>query len=168
MRSINKLKKTLRNIHEELKIKQTLKNYVTNTNRKYHTAYLPDEVLSETTYFIIWFNTLGKLRRHKEQYTFMSKLLTAETKAELFESQVERLSKSNKLASSIVEKDGLKDAYIKTLKEYAYCASHITIQERTRKFLSDIGIKYVEYINLNGINKIFQDRIKWFEKELKK
>lgn len=162
------MKKTLRNIHEELKIKQTLKNYVTNTNKKYRTAYLPDEVLSETTYFIIWFNTLGKLRRHKEQYTFMSKLLTAETKAELFESQVERLTKSNKLASSIVEKDGLKDAYIKTLKEYAFATSHITIQERTRKFLSDIGIKYVEYINTQGIIQIFQDRIKWFEKEISK
>lgn len=162
------MKKTLRNIHEELKIKQTLKNYVTNTNKKYRMAYSPDEVLSETTYFIIWFNTLGKLRRHNEQYTFMSKLLTAETKAELFEEQVERLSKSNKLASSIVEKDGLKDAYIKTLKEYTFCTTQLTPRERTRKFLSDIGIKYVEYINLQGINQIFQDRIKWFEKELKK
>lgn len=162
------MKKTLRNIHEELKIKQTLKIYVNNTNKKYRTSYLPDEVLSETTYFIIWFNTLGKLRRHKEQYTFMSNLLTAETKAELFEEQVERLTKSNKLASSIVEKDGLKDAYIKTLKEYAYCASHITIQERTRKFLSDIGIKYAEYMTGQGIEAIFKDRIKWFEKELKK
>lgn len=162
------MKKTLRNIHEELKIKQTLKIYVNNTNKKYRTSYLPDEVLSETTYYIIWFNTLGKLRRHKEQYTFMSKVLTAETKAELFEEQVERLTKSNKLASSIVEKDGLKDAYIKTLKEYAFCATHITIQERTRKFLSDIGIKYAEFLTAQGIETIFQDRIKWFEKELKK
>lgn len=162
------MKKTLRNIHEELKIKQTLKIYVNNTNKKYRTSYLPDEVLSETTYYIIWFNTLGKLRRHKEQYTFMSKVLTAETKAELFEEQVERLTKSNKLASSIVEKDGLKDAYIKTLKEYAFCTTHITIQERTRKFLSDIGIKYAEYLTAQGIEKVFLDRIKWFEKELKK
>lgn len=162
------MKKTLRNIHEELKIKQTLKIYVNNTNKKYRTSYLPDEVLSETIYFIIWLNTLGKLRRHKEQYTFMSKLLTAETKAELFEEQVERLTKSNKLASSIVEKDGLKDAYIKTLKEYAFCTTHITIQERTRKFLSDIGIKYAEYLTEQGIEAIFQDRIKWFEKELRK
>lgn len=162
------MKKTLRNIHEELKIKQTLKIYVNNTNKKYRTNYAPDEVLSDTTYFIIWFNTLGKLRRHKKQYTFMSNLLTAETKAELFEEQVERLTKSNKLASSIVEKDGLKDAYIKTLKEYAYCTSHITIQERTRKFLSDIGVKYAEYMTGQGIEAIFQDRIKWFEKELKK
>lgn len=162
------MKKTLRNIHEELKIKQTLKIYVNNTNKKYRTSYLPDEVLSETTYFIIWFNTLGKLRRHKEQYTFMSKLLTAETKAELFEEQVERLTKSNKLASSIVEKDGLKDAYIKTLKEYAYCNSRFEIQERTQKFLSDIGVKYAEYMTRQGIEAIFKDRIKWFEKELKK
>lgn len=161
------MKKTLRNIHEELKIKQTLKNYVTNTNKKYRTSYLPDEVLSETTYFIIWFNTLGKLRRHKEQYTFMSKLLTAEKKAELFESQVERLSKSNKLASSIVEKDGLKDAYIKTLKEYAFHTGSLSVQERTRKFLSDIGVKYAEYISIQGIEVIFKDRIKWFEKALK-
>lgn len=162
------MKKTLRNIHEELKIKQTLKNYVTNTNKKYRTAYLPDEVLSETTYFIIWFNTLGKLRRHKEQYTFMSKLLTAETKAELFESQVERLSKSNKLASSIIEKDVLKDAYIKTLKEYAFHTGSLSVQERTRKFLSDIGVKYAEYISIQGIEVIFQDRIKWFEKKISK
>lgn len=162
------MKKTLRNIHEELKIKQTLKNYVTNTNKKYRTAYLPDEVLSETTYFIIWFNTLGKLRRHKEQYTFMSKLLTAETKAELFESQVERLSKSNKLASSIVEKDGLKDAYIKTLKEYAFSVYNGNRNTRTFDFLNSIGVKYVEYINQQGIEQIFQDRIKWFEKEIRK
>lgn len=162
------MKKTLRNIHEELKIKQTLKNYVTNTNKKYRTSYLPDEVLSETTYYIIWFNTLGKLRRHKEQYTFMSKLLTSETKAELFEEQVERLAKSNKLASSIVEKDGLKDAYIKTLKEYAVFESKYEVQNRTFKFLSDINIKYSEYLTMEGIEKVFQDRIKWFEKELKK
>ena len=162
------MKKTLRNIHEELKIKQTLKIYVNNTNKKYRTSYLPDEVLSETTYYIIWFNTLGKLRRHKEQYTFMSNLLTAETKAELFEEQVERLTKSNKLASSIVEKDGLKDAYIKTLKEYAVFESKYELQSRTIKFLSEIGVKYAEYINGDGIEQIFQDRIKWFEKELKK
>lgn len=162
------MKKTLRNIHEELKIKQTLKIYVNNTNKKYRTSYLPDEVLSETTYYIIWFNTLGKLRRHKEQYTFMSKVLTAETKAELFEEQVERLTKSNKLASSIVEKDGLKDAYIKTLKEYAVFESKYELQNRTIKFLSEIGVKYAEYISGDGIEKIFQDRIKWFDKELKK
>lgn len=162
------MKKTLRNIHEELKIKQTLKIYVNNTNKKYRTSYLPDEVLSETTYYIIWFNTLGKLRRHKEQYTFMSKLLTAETKAELFEEQVERLTKSNKLASSIVEKDGMKDAYIKTLKEYAVFESKYEVQNRTFKFLSDINIKYSEYLTQEGIEKVFQDRIKWFEKELSK
>ena len=162
------MKKTLRNIHEELKIKQTLKNYVTNTNKKYRTAYLPDEVLSETTYFIIWFNTLGKLRRHKEQYTFMSKLLTAETKAELFESQVKRLSKSNKLASSIVEKDGLKDAYIKTLKEYAFFAYKGFKNKRTLDFINSIGIKYAEFITQEGIEQVFQDRIKWFEKEISK
>lgn len=162
------MKKTLRNIHEELKIKQTLKIYVNNTNKKYRTSYLPDEVLSETTYYIIWFNTLGKLRRHKEQYTFMSKVLTAVTKAELFEEQVERLTKSNKLASSIVEKDGMKDAYIKTLKEYAVFESRYEVQNRTVKFLSDINIKYAEFISPDGIKQIFQDRIKWFEKELKK
>lgn len=162
------MKKTLRNIHEELKIKQTLKIYVNNTNKKYRTNYAPDEVLSDTTYFIIWFNTLGKLRRHKEQYTFMSNLLTAETKAELFEEQVERLTKSNKLASSIVEKDGMKDAYIKTLKEYAVFESKYEVQNRTFKFLSDINIKYSEYLTQEGIEKVFQDRIKWFEKELSK
>lgn len=162
------MKKTLRNIHEELKIKQTLKIYVNNTNKKYRTNYHPDEVLKDTTYFIIWFNTLGKLRRHKDQHTFMSNLFIEKEKAELFEEQVERLTKSNKLASSIVEKDGLKDAYIKTLKEYAYCNSQVVIQERTRKFLSDIGIKYAEYLTGQGIEVIFQDRIKWFEKELKK
>ena len=162
------MKKTLRNIHEELKIKQTLKIYVNNTNKKYRTSYLPDEVLSETTYFIIWFNTLGKLRRHKEQYTFMSKVLTAETKAELFEKQVERLTKSNKLASNIIEKDGMKDAYIKTLKEYAVFESRYEVQNRTVKFLSDINIKYAEFISPDGIQQIFQDRIKWFEKELKR
>lgn len=160
------MKKTLRNIHEELKIKQTLKIYVNNTNKKYRTSYLPDEVLSDTTYFIIWFNTLSKLRRHKEQYTFMSKLLTAETKAELFEEQVERLTKSNKLASSIVEKDILKDAYIKTLKEYSFSAYKGMRNTRTFDFLNSIGIKYAEYINQQGIEQIFKDRIKWFEEKL--
>lgn len=157
------MKKTLRNIHEELEIKQTLKNYVTNTNRKYHTAYLPDEVLSETTYFIIWFNTLGKLRRHSEQNTFMSKLLEAETKVELFESQVKQLSKTKKLASSILEKDSLKDAYIKTLKEYAFFEGKYEVKKRTFDFLTSIGVKYAEFITQEGIEQVFQDRIKWFE-----
>ena len=162
------MKKTLRNIHEELKIKQTLKIYVNNTNKKYRTSYLPDEVLSDTTYFIIWFNTLSKLRRHKEQYTFMSKLLVAETKVELLQTEVERLGKSNKLASAIVEKDNLKDAYIKTLKEYAVFESKYELQNRTFKFLSEIGIKYADFLTQQGIQQVFQDRIKWFEKELKK
>lgn len=162
------MKKTLRNIHEELKIKQTLKIYVNNTNKKYRTSYLPDEVLSDTTYFIIWFNTLGKLRRHKEQYTFMSKVLVAETKAELLESEVERLGKSNKLASAIVEKDNLKDAYIKTLKEFSFFDSKGMKNKRTDDFISSIGIKYAEYIGASGIEQIFLDRIKWFEAELKK
>ena len=52
---------TLREIHKKLKIKQTLDNYVRNTNKKYKHNLVADEILGEGLAKLIELNTQGKL-----------------------------------------------------------------------------------------------------------
>ena len=48
---------TLRELHKKLKIKQTLDNYVRNTNKKYKYNFVPDEILGEGMAKLIELNT---------------------------------------------------------------------------------------------------------------
>lgn len=166
------MKKTLREIHKELGVKQTLKIYVNNTNKKYRTNYTADEILSNPVYEVIRFNTMGKLRMHRKQVSEKMQDLNKLGTAEMYKEQAQRLQKSQKLASKILEKENLKDAYIKTLKEFAYFSGVYYFDDekrkRTAEFLKEIGVKYAEYLTIEGIKKAFEDRIKWFEQELSK
>ena len=167
------MKKTLREIHKELGVKQTLKIYVNNTNKKYRTNYTADEILSNPVYEVIRFNTMGKLRMHRKQVSEKMQDLNKLGTAEMYKEQAQRLQKSQKLASKILEKENLKDAYIKTLKEYAHFGMIHSYYDRkqikrTADYLKEIGVKYGEYMSTDGLNRAFQDRIKWFEQELSK
>jgi len=63
---------TLRELHKKLKIKQTLDNYVRNTNKKYKYNLVPDEILGEGLAKLIELNTQGKLGRHAQQIAYIN------------------------------------------------------------------------------------------------
>lgn len=157
---------TLRELHKGLGIKQTLDNYVRNTNKKYHQNWLPDEFLGQATTKMIEFNTDGKLRRHDKQFEQIRVWIRQENEIKKLKLENERLEKKTKRAEDIVKVDNLKDAYIKTLEEYAFFRGSLLKEERTANFLKGIGIKYAEYLGAEGIEAAFRDRIKWFKSQM--
>lgn len=168
-------KNTLRNLHKELKVKQTLKIYVNNTNKKYKRNWTADEELTDLVFLVVKINTQGKLRQHQEQLELLNDFVFQANQAKVLQTKLnvqkkltERERQRADKAVSIIDKDNLKNAYIETLKEFGYFLSNFNIEDRTNKFLANVGIKYVNFINREGIQQIFQDRIKWFEAELKK
>lgn len=169
---------TLRQLHDELTVKQTVKIYVNNTNKKYSTNFTADEELDKMDELLIRLNTLGKHRKHSQQMDILSDLYN-EAKYQKnrnvgLKARAERAEKRGDQAEKIIEKDNLKDAYIKELKEYAYFNSQLlnwisrTAPKRTVDYLENKGIKYVQHISITGVSEIFKDRIKWFEDEIKK
>lgn len=166
---------TLRQLHKELNVKQTLKIYVNNTNKKYRQNWTADTQLGDTTYLIVKLNTLSKHRKHTEQFELLHELIidqqqkkATETRLNVAKTQLAQEKARSERATEIVAKDSLKNSYIETLKEFAYFATKGMKNQRTDEFISSIGIKYAEYINASGIEKIFKDRVKWFESELTK
>lgn len=157
---------TLRELHKGLGIKQTLDIYVRNTNKKYHQTWLPDENLGEATAKMIELNTDGKLRRHGKQFEQIRVWIGQENEIKKLKLENERLEKKTKRAEDIVKDDNLKDAYIKTLEEYAFFRGSLLKEERTANFLKGIGIKYAEYLGAEGIEAAFRDRIKWFKSQI--
>lgn len=93
--------KTLELIHEMLEIKQGLKNYVRNTNKKYGSNYESDEVLPKEVADIIVLNTLGKLRRHNDQYEYLQLMSQSKKDADLIEKATQYAELSN-LADAII------------------------------------------------------------------
>ena len=77
--------KTLKGIHEALGIKQGLKNYVRNTNKKYGKNYAEDEVIMNEVADIIILNTLGKLKRHNEQAKYIDLMTESKEDTALIE-----------------------------------------------------------------------------------
>lgn len=168
-------KNTLRNLHKELKVKQTLKIYVNNTNKKYKRNWTADEELTDLVFLVVKINTQGKLRQHQEQLELLNDFVFQANQAKVLQTKLnvqkkltEQERKRADKAVSIIDKDNLKNAYIDTLKEYSFFAYKLMVNQRTTDFIKSIGIKYADYINPDGIEKAFQDRIKWFETELKK
>lgn len=93
--------KTLELIHEMLEIKQGLKNYVRNTNKKYGSNYEADEVLPKEVADIIVLNTLGKLRRHNDQYEYLQLMSQSKKDTDLIEKATQYAELSN-LADAII------------------------------------------------------------------
>lgn len=93
--------KTLAGIHEALGIKQGLKNYVRNTNKKYSKNYAEDEVLMNEVADIIILNTLGKLKRHNEQAKYIDLMAESKEDTALIEKATQYAELSN-LADAII------------------------------------------------------------------
>lgn len=167
--------KTLRKIHNDLNLQQSLKIYTRNTNRKYNTDFTADEELSAVTYLLIKFNTLGKLRHHEEQFNLMEDYLANKRDLQLYKSLNETQSKRLEQAVNEMEKADLKDRYIEHLNKQAdflligdgYNFMKI-VSESLGEYLENKGLKYYQYMNWHGLNKWFHDRKEWFESELDK
>lgn len=166
---------TLRELHKELKVKQTLKIYVNNTNKKYRQNWTADTQLGDTTFLIVKLNTLSKHRKHTEQFDLLHELIISQQQKKAVETRLNVVTKKlaqektrSERATEVVAKDSLKNSYIETLKEFTYFATKGMKNQRTDEFISSTGVKYAEYINASGIEQIFKDRIKWFESELTK
>lgn len=160
--------KSLKGIHELLKIKQTLKLYTKNTNKKYHTNLSPTQLLDNDMYELILFNSLGKFRMHGKQMVYVREKNRLKHENETLKAKVEHSEQRNKQAMEIANKDNLKNAYIECLEVYQNWNSFSGNKKQVTHYLSKIGIKYAEYMNPEGIGKIFSDRVEWFKKELEK
>lgn len=159
---------TLKGLHEQLKVKQNLAIYVRNTNKKYKSNYTEDTILSREMYMLIKFNTLGKLRHHGTQMSLMNNYIKLEDTVRGLESQQERMEGRAKLASELIEKDNLKNAYIECLKASNKIVEGYPTPVDVIEYLNKNGLKYAEYMTPKGVAKYFQDRAKWFEDELAK
>lgn len=160
--------KSLKGIHELLKIKQTLKLYTKNTNKKYHTNLSPTQALDNDMYELILFNSLGKFRMHSKQMAYVREKNRLKHENEALKDKVERSEQRTKRAEQIAEKDNLKNAYIECLEMYQAWQSFSTGKKQVKEYLTKIGIKYAGYMKPEGINKIFSDRVEWFKRELSK
>lgn len=162
---------TLRELHDELTVKQTVKIYVNNTNKKYGTNFTADEELDAMDALLIRLNTLGKHRKHSQQVDILTNLYNEahyqKNRNIGLKARAERAEKRGDQAEKIIEKDNIKDAYIKELKEYSFFVNKGMKNQRSEEFLKSIGIEYANFLTADGIEKIFQDRIKWFEEKLK-
>ena len=110
---------TLRELHKKLKIKQTLDNYVRNTNKKYKHNFVADEILGEGMAKLIELNTQGKLGRHAQQIAYINHNLSLQRQKEQLEQANERLAKRAEKAQKLLDTELLKDSYIETLEMFS-------------------------------------------------
>lgn len=163
---------TLRNLHEKLGVKQTLKIYVNNTNKKYGTSWNADSPLSPLDYMLVEFNTLGKHRKHNKQVQILERLLVDSSYTEDVTQENKQLREANQTAQKIVADDNLKNSYIETLQIYIKwqkaCLSWTSNDEdKIINEISGLGLKYAQYISPEGIDVFFNQRLKWFKSKLK-
>lgn len=162
---------TLRNLHEKLGVKQTLKIYVNNTNKKYGSNWTADTELNKLDYTLVEFNTLGKHRKHSKQAQMLEKLLVESAFNNDISAENKKLREANQTAQKIVSDDNLKNSYIETLQVYAkWQKSRAELVSKDAKVINEIsalGLKYAQYMTSEGINVFFNQRLKWFQSKLK-
>lgn len=162
---------TLRHLHEKLGVKQTLKIYVNNTNKKYGSNWTADTELNLLDYTLVEFNTLGKHRKHSKQAQMLEKLMVEEAFNNGVFEENRQLREANKTAQKIVADDNLKNSYIETLQVYAkWQKSRAELVSKDQKVINEIsalGLKYAQYMTSEGINVFFNQRLKWFQSKLK-
>ena len=170
---------TLRELHKKLKIKQTLDNYVRNTNKKYKYNLSPDEILGTGTAKLIELNTQGKLGRHSQQIAYINHNLSLERQKEQLEQANERLAKRAEKAQKLLDTELLKDSYIETLEMFSkfnsknvdldfisnedYQKQHAKVFE----FMEKNGVKQAKWLRPEGVDAWFKERIIWFKNKLK-
>lgn len=144
--------KTLEVIHNLLGVKQGIKNYVRNTNKKYGSDYENDEVLPTDVADIIVLNTLGKLRRHNDQWTYLQYMNNDE----------ENLKKLEK-ATQYAELSNLADAIINQAKVMTKLDLLDTIENS--KVIGEImyqkGVPNAKYFSPQGKIQWFKDNIEY-------
>ena len=165
---------TLRELHKKLKIKQTLDNYVRNTNKKYKHNLVADEILGEGMAKLIELNTQGKLGRHAQQIAYINHNLSLQRQKEQLEQANERLAKRAEKAQKLLDTELLKDSYIETLEMFskfnAVKSSLFSEPEapiKVLEFMEKNGVKQGKWLRPEGIDAWFKERIIWFKNKLK-
>ena len=165
---------TLRELHKKLKIKQTLDNYVRNTNKKYKYNLVADEILSEGISKLIELNTQGKLGRHAQQIAYINHNLSLQRQKEQLEQANERLAKRAEKAQKLLDTELLKDSYIETLEMFSKFNAvkpslfgELETPDKVIKFMEKNGVKQGKWLRPEGFDAWFKERIIWFKNKLK-
>ena len=165
---------TLRELHKKLKIKQTLDNYVRNTNKKYKYNLVADEILGEGLAKLIELNTQGKLGRHAQQIAYINHNLSLQRQKEQLEQANERLAKRAEKAQKLLDTELLKDSYIETLEMFSKFNAvkpslfgELETPDKVIKFMEKNGVKQGKWLRPEGVDAWFKERIIWFKNKLK-
>jgi hypothetical protein len=165
---------TLRELHKKLKIKQTLDNYVRNTNKKYKHNLVADEILGEGLAKLIELNTQGKLGRHAQQIAYINHNLSLQRQKEQLEQANERLAKRAEKAQKLLDTELLKDSYIETLEMFSKfnavkpsLFSELETPDKVIEFMEKNGVKQGKWLRPQGVDAWFKERIIWFKNKLK-
>ena len=165
---------TLRELHKKLKIKQTLDNYVRNTNKKYKYNLVPDEILGDGLAKLIELNTQGKLGRHAQQIAYINHNLSLQRQKEQLEQANERLAKRAEKAQKLLDAELLKDSYIETLEMFSKfnavkpsLFSELETPDKVIEFMEKNGVKQGKWLRPEGVEAWFKERIIWFKNKLK-
>ena len=165
---------TLRELHKKLKIKQTLDNYVRNTNKKYKYNLVADEILSEGLAKLIELNTQGKLGRHAQQIAYINHNLSLQRQKEQLEQANERLAKRAEKAQKLLDTELLKDSYIETLEMFSKFNAvkpslfgELETPDKVIEFMEKNGVKQGKWLRPEGVDAWFKERIIWFKNKLK-
>ncbi len=165
---------TLRELHKKLKIKQTLDNYVRNTNKKYKHNLVPDEILGEGMAKLIELNTQGKLGRHAQQIAYINHNLSLQRQKEQLEQANERLTKRAEKAQKLLDTELLKDSYIETLEMFSKFNAvkpslfgELETPDKVIEFMEKNGVKQGKWLRPEGVDAWFKERIVWFKNKLK-
>ena len=165
---------TLRELHKKLKIKQTLDNYVRNTNKKYKHNLVADEILGEGLAKLIELNTQGKLGRHAQQIAYINHNLSLQRQKEQLEQANKRLAKRAETAQKLLDTELLKDSYIETLEMFSKfnavkpsLFSELETPDKVIEFMEKNGVKQGKWLRPEGVDAWFKERIIWFKNKLK-
>lgn len=170
---------TLRELHKKLKIKQTLDNYVRNTNKKYKYNLVADEILGEGMAKLIELNTQGKLGRHAQQIAYINHNLSLQRQKEQLEQANERLAKRAEKAQKLLDTELLKDSYIETIEIFSkfnsknadsdvfYIEGYQKEHAKVFDFMEKNGVKQAKWLRPEGVDAWFKERIIWFKNKLK-
>ena len=165
---------TLRELHKKLKIKQTLDNYVRNTNKKYKHNLVADEILGEGLAKLIELNTQGKLGRHAQQIAYINHNLSLQRQKEQLEQANERLDKRAEKAQKLLDTELLKDSYIETLEMFSKFNAvkpslfgELETPDKVIEFMEKNGVKQGKWLSHEGVDAWFKERIIWFKNKLK-
>ena len=165
---------TLRELHKKLKIKQTLDNYVRNTNKKYKHNLVADEILGEGLAKLIELNTQGKLGRHAQQIAYINHNLSLQRQKEQLEQANERLDKRAEKAQKLLDTELLKDSYIETLEMFSKFNAvkpslfgELETPDKVIEFMEKNGVKQGKWLRPEGVDAWFKERIIWFKNKLK-